>query len=262
MRDSWQTADPYEYYMGRWSYLAAGLFIDWISSPSGLKWLDVGCGSGALSEVIANHQDPAAIIAIDQSEGFVKAAQSRLGKLAECKVGNALSLPLKDSSVDIAVSGLVLNFIPEPDKALGEMSRVTNVGGTVAVYIWDYAGKMELLQHFWDAAVDLKPEAASLHESKRFPESHSNALRIQFENAGFIGVETASLDIITRFADFDDYWRPFLGGQGPAPTFVRTLDESDKASLRESLRERLVAERDGAINLEARAWAAKGAKQT
>jgi ubiquinone/menaquinone biosynthesis C-methylase UbiE len=148
MKDSWKAGDPYEYFMGRWSRLVAQLFFDWLSPSSGLNWLDIGCGSGALSEVIINNHNPAALIAIDQSEGFVRITQKRLGSRAHCTVGNALSLPLEESSVNITVSGLVLNFIPEPEKALSEMRRVTDVGGTVAVYVWDYAGEMDLLRHF------------------------------------------------------------------------------------------------------------------
>jgi ubiquinone/menaquinone biosynthesis C-methylase UbiE len=135
MKDSWASSDPYEYFMGRWSRLVARLFIDWLSPPPGLKWLDVGCGSGALSEAVIRNNEPAEMTAIDQSEGFVAKAQKQLGNLARCRVGNALALPLEDSSVDITVSGLVLNFISEPEKALSEMRRVTAPGGTVALYV-------------------------------------------------------------------------------------------------------------------------------
>lgn len=111
--------------------------IHWlVDSPTGLKWLDVGCGSGALSKAVINNHEPAEIAAIDQSEGFVAKAQKQLGSLARCRVGNALALPLEDSSVDITVSGLVLNFISEPERALDEMRRVTVPGGTVALYVW------------------------------------------------------------------------------------------------------------------------------
>lgn len=261
MDDAWQTGGPYEYYMGRWSRRAADVFISWLDCRSGLHWLDVGCGSGALSESIAVHQQPAAITAVDSSEGFVRTAQSRLGRIAECRVGNVMSLPLADCTADATVSGLMLNFVPDPGRALAEMRRVTKVGGTVAVYIWDYAGKMEMLRHFWDAAVDLKPEVAGLHESRRFPDSNAEALGRQFQSAGFGDIQTAPIDISTRFANFDDYWLPLLGGQGPAPTFVQTLDEPERVSLRETLRERLHAEPDGAISLQARAWAARGTKQ-
>jgi len=258
MKDSWESGDSYEYYMGRWSRLVAESFIEWLFPSSGLKWLDIGCGSGALSEAIIKNHEPAVLIAVDQSADFVRTAKKRLGSRAHCRVGNALSLPLNDSSVNIAVSGLVLNFIPEPEKALFEMRRVTDARGTVAAYIWDYAGKMDFLKYFWDAAVDIKPEALNLHESRRFQDSNAGTLKRLFEKAGFVDVETTSIDIITLFRDFDDYWKPFLGSQGPAPSFVSSLDEDSKDKLRNTLKAHLPTEPDGSISMVARAWAAKG----
>ena len=258
MKDSWESGNSYEYYMGRWSRRVAESFIDWLSPSSGLKWLDIGCGSGALSEAILNNHEPAVLTAIDQSEDFVKTAQNRLGSRVHCRVGDALSLPLDNSSVNISVSGLVLNFIPEPEKALSEMRRVTDVRGTVAAYIWDYTGKMDFLRHFWDAAVDIKSETLNLHESKRFPDSSAKALKRLLEKAGFVDIETTSIEIITHFRDFDDYWKPFLGGQGPAPSFVLSLDEDKKNKLQHTLKERLPTEPDGSISMVARAWAVKG----
>jgi len=165
---------------------------------------------------------------------------------------------LDNASVDIAVSGLVLNFIPKPERALSEMGRVTYAGGTVAVYIWDYAGKMDFLRHFWDAAAEIKSEALGLHESIRFPDSNAGELKRLFEKAGFVDIETTAIEINTEFRDFDDYWKPFLGGQGPAPSFVSSLDEDKKSKLQHSLKVRLPAQLDGSISMVARAWAAKG----
>ena len=236
MQDSWQYGDTYEYYMGRWSRLIAEQFVDWLSPKPGLRWLDVGCGSGALSEAVINRHHPETVIAIDQSEGFVRTAQQRLGSKARCKVGNAVALPVDDASVDFAVSGLVLNFIPEPEKALTEMQRATNKNGTVAVYIWDYAGTMEFLNHFWDAVVELNPSASALHEGHRFPDSNAGKLIDTFNRIGLSGVEAAPIEIVTHFADFDDYWKPFLGGQGPAPTYVSKLDGVERNHLRKRWR--------------------------
>jgi hypothetical protein len=165
---------------------------------------------------------------------------------------------LEDSSVSTAASGLVLNFIPEPEKALAEMRRVTTVGGTVAVYVWDYAGRMDFLNHFWDIAVELNPKASNLHEGHRFPGSSAGGLKENFKHSGFVEVETAPLEIYTDFRDFDDYWKPFLGGQGPAPTYVLSLDKSEQEKLRDALLGRLPIQADGSISMRARAWAAKG----
>jgi len=258
MDDSWQSGDPYEYYMGRWSKLVAKQFVEWLSPSPGRRWVDVGCGSGALSEAIINRHDPETVIAIDQSEGFVRTAQQRLGSKASCKVGNALSLPLDDASFDFVVSGLVLNFIHEPEKALAEMQRVTRKGGTVAVYIWDYPGKMEFLNHFWDVVVELNPDASDLHEGRRFQETNAEQLMDVFNRVGLSEIEAASFEIIMNFTDYDDYWKPFLGGQGPAPTYVSNLNNADRNHLREALAQRLPVNKDGSIFLNARAWATKG----
>lgn len=258
MKDSWESGDPYEYYMGRWSLLVAESFIDWLHPSSGLDWLDIGCGSGALSEAISNKCRPAALVAIDQSKEFARTAQKRLSDQVYCCVGDALALPLDKSSVNIAVSGLVLNFISEPEKALSEMRRVTAAGGTVAVYLWDYAGKMEFLKHFWDAAVEIKPEAWNLHESRRFPNSNAEALKRLFEDVGFVDIKTTAIEITTHFRDFDDYWKPFLGGQGPAPGLVLSLSDDKKNKLRNSLKARMPTQPNGSITLTARAWATKG----
>ena len=220
--------------------------------------MDVGCGSGALSEAIIKKHNPKTVIAIDQSEGFVRTAQQRLGSRALCKIGNALSLPLDDESVNISVCGLVLNFIPEPETALAEMKRVTRKEGMVAAYIWDYAGKMEFLTHFWNVVVALNSDAASLHESRRFPDSNAEQLITMFNRVGLYDVEAAPLEIETNFIDFNDYWQPFLGGQGPAPTYVSKLNDSERNRLKDMLAQNLPVNDDGSIKLSARAWTTKG----
>lgn len=260
MQDSWQSGNPYEYYMGRWSKLVADAFVDWLSPIAGQRWLDVGCGTGALSETIVNKSEPELIIAIDQSEGFVGKAQERLGMRGECKVGDALSLPIEDSSVDMTVSGLVLNFISAPEKALTEMMRVTRVGGMIAGYIWDYAGKMEFLNYFWDVAIELNPGAADLHEKLRFAGSNAEELSDLFIRSGITDVETAPIEINMNFIDFDDYWQPFLGGQGPAPTYVSKLSVTKRDGLRDTLKQRLPIQQDGSVQLSSRAWAVKGSR--
>lgn len=260
MNDSWQSGNPYEYFMGRWSKLVANAFVDWLHAASGLRWLDVGCGSGSLSETILSKSDPQSVVAIDQSEGFVRSAQQRLGNRVDCRIADALSLPINTSSVDITVSGLVLNFIASPEKALAEMQRVTVAGGKVAAYIWDYAGNMEFLQYFWDAAVELNPAATALHERHRFASFNADTLCATFKRAGIADVEQGSIDIVTRFSNFDDFWQPFLGGQGPAPTYVSKLTESDKNKLCAFLQNRLPFQADGSLPLSARAWAIQGTR--
>ncbi|MBU0984599.1 MAG: methyltransferase domain-containing protein [candidate division Zixibacteria bacterium] len=258
MKDSWDSGNPYDYFMGRWSRRVAGLFIDWLAPRAGLRWLDVGCATGSLSETIIKGRRPAVLTALDTSDNFVAAAQHKLGNRAMCMVGDALALPLEDASVDVAVSGLVLNVVPEPEMALAEMKRVTAHGGSVAAYVWDYGGRMDFLRMFWDAVVTLDPEASKLHEAIRFPNTNPEALRSQFESVGLKKIVTVPIEIVTHFCDFDDFWKPFLGGQGPAPSYLQALPEADRHTLRELLHKRLPLQPDGSISLLARAWATRG----
>lgn len=258
MKDIWQSGHAYDHFMGRWSKLVAVKFLDWLKPEKNLTWVDVGCGSGVLGEFIIAQCSPQKVYSIDQSEGFVQTAQQRLGPRAQCMVGDALDLPLDTDSVDLAVSALVINFIPEPVKAVSEMKRVTRPGGYIASYIWDYPGRMEFLQLFWDAAVGLDERAKPLHESRRFYSANTDYLQSIFCQAGITDILTAPVEIETRFDSFDDYWQPFLGGQGPAPTFVQSLEEGNREQLKALLKDRLLIQSDGSIELFARAWAVRG----
>jgi hypothetical protein len=151
----------------------------------------------------------------------------------------------------------VLNFIPKPEEALREMKRVTVPGGTVAVYVWDYSGKMEFLKYFWDAVVAIDPDVSELHEGTRFSNSDNDGLWRLFKDAEFAKTTIEPIDIETNFKDFNDYWKPFLGGQGPAPGYVLSLDESDRKTLRDYLYDHVPIQDDGSIPMIARAWAAK-----
>lgn len=259
--DPWLIGGPYERYMGRWSRQLAPRFLSWLNVPAGRRWLDVGCGTGALCEAILDHCSPSAVAGVEPSEGFLQTAKERLGTRATFHSGGAAALPLADGSVDVVVSGLVLNFVPDPRAALVEMARVTAHGGTIGAYVWDYAAGMELIRIFWDAAIELDPAASGLDEGLRFPICRSAALTELFAGAGLEAVEAAPIDIPTRFVDFDDYWQPFLGGQGPAPGYAMSLDERARGLLRDRLRERLPTEADGSITLTARAWAAGGTRR-
>jgi SAM-dependent methyltransferase len=195
----------------------------------------------------------------DLSPAHVAAARARVrDPRADFARADATALPDPAHACHAAVSGLVLNFVPEPARAVGEMRRVTRPDGVVAVYVWDYAGGMELMRIFWDAAVELDPSAAELHEGRRFGICRPEPLRDLFESAGLRDVEIRAIDVATRFADFDDLWEPFLGGQGPAPGYTVSLGEERRAALRELIRARLPFGADGSITLTARAWAVRG----
>lgn len=256
--DTWERGSPYERYVGRWSRQVAPRFLSWLSIPSGRRWLDVGCGTGALCAAILDRSSPSSVDGVEPSEGFLKTAKENLAGRAALHQGSATSIPLDDTSVDVVVSGLVLNFVPDQRAALAEMARVTAKEGTIAAYVWDYAGKMELMRFFWDAAVELDPGAAKMDEGIRFPLCHPQALEELFTGAGLGAVLVKPIDIPTPFANFDDYWQPFLGGQGPAPAYAMSLDESARERLRNRIRERMPAQADGSISLIARAWAIRG----
>jgi len=219
----------------------------------------VGCGTGALSGTIAGRASPERVVGIDRSAGYAAHARANvLDSPARFAAGEATALPVEDGSFDATVSGLVLNFVADPAEMLGEMARAVRPGGTVALYLWDYAGGMELLRRFWDAAVALDPGAADLDEGARFPICHPDALERAFEGAGLRGIDVVALDVPTPFESFEAYWSPFLGGQGPAPGYARGLGEAERARLRERLRAELAPGPDGWIRLRARAWAARG----
>lgn len=258
-KDKWAGGDTYETFMGRWSRGIARIFVEWLPSiPSG-HWLDVGCGTGALSEIIGELCQPASVLGCDQSASFVDYAQNQLGdeRLSFVHAGTN-NLPAREGGFDAIVSGLMLNFVPEPEAAVASMVERVAPGGVVAAYIWDYSEGMMFLRHFWDEAIAMDPSAIELDEGRRFPLCRPEPLASLFKGAGLREVETCSLEIQTVFRDFDDYWQPFIGGPGPAPGFVESLDENGREELRERLRRRIPAAEDGTITLGARAWAVHG----
>ena len=235
------------------------MFLDWLSQPPGLRWVDVGCGTGALTGIVLKQAGPNCVVGVDPSEGFLSVAQASIEDArAEFRTGDAQSLPLEKHEVDVVVSGLVLNFVPDKKRALDEMRRIVKPGGTVAAYVWDYAGDMQLMRYFWDAAADLFPDGAERDEGKQFPICKPERLADLFHVAGLRAIETCALDAPTVFADFDDYWSPFLRGQGPAGAYCISLSENDRGRLRRRLENALPFNADGTIGLIARAWAVRG----
>jgi SAM-dependent methyltransferase len=247
-------------------------FLRWLPDGTGLDWCDIGCGTGALAQAIAAGCAPASVLGVDPSVAFLAAAARPVDVAAEMPVrdsrfdrvvpavaaGSATAIPVRDGRFDRVVSALVLNFVPDPDRALAEMRRVSRPGGLVAAYVWDYAEGMQLLRAFWDAATELDPAAAELDEGRRFPLCRPGPLGELFTAAGLTGVEVVPIEVPTVFADFEDLWRPFLGGQGPAPGYCATLTDGRRDALRERLRARLRPRDDGTIALTSRAWAVRG----
>jgi SAM-dependent methyltransferase len=259
MQDVWAVGDGYESYVGRWSRRVAVPFLAWLGVRAGRRWLDVGCGTGALTATVLASAEPAEVTGVDPAAPFVAHAQAKItDPRARFETGDARSLPLLDGRFDAVISGLVLNFVPEPERAVAELTRVAVPGGTVAAYVWDYAEGMALMRYFWDAAVVLDPAAAELDEGHRFPLCRPEPLAALWTDAGLGEVEVRSIEVPTVFTDFDDYWAPFLGGQGPAPGYTMSLPEERRAALRDLVRDRLPTAADGSIPLTARAWAVRG----
>ena len=261
-KETWANGAVYEPYMGRWSRLVARKFLNWLDVSPNCYWLDVGCGTGALSRTILDLAAPAHVKGFDRSDDYVVFAREQVrDELAQFEVGDAQALPVETGTYDAVVSGLALNFIPEPRQAVAEMTRAAKPTSVVAAYVWDYAGKMQLMRHFWDAAAALDSRAHDLDEGRRFPICQPLPLRELFQSTGLSDVAVRPIDIATDFQDFDDYWSPFLGGQAPAPAYARSLSDEQRAVLRERIRAGLPFAQDGSISLTARAWAVRGFRQ-
>ncbi len=287
--DSWTSGDAYQRFMGRWSPFLAELFVPWISVPAGRDWLDVGCGTGALTRTILSQAQPARILGIDPSEAFVNFARQNIDDpRVQFEVGGAQALPVEDASFDVAAAGLVLNFVPDPAAALAEIKRAVRPGGRMGAYVWDYSEGMRMIRVFFDAAVALEervashslrsgqalasgllvirgglktapnPSAKEVDEGPRFPLARRGALSQLFNAAGLHHVQTRALEFSMQFRDFNDYWDPFKGGVGPAPAYLASLPPERQQELEREVQNRLPINSDGSIQLAARAWAVKG----
>ncbi len=245
--------------MGRWSRLVAHEFLKWLDAPFGLRWIDVCCGSGVITEAIVERNAPTSVVGVDISPDQINFARQRCAHPeVTFETADVMTLPFPDASFDVAVCGLGMNYLPNPRQGLEEFCRVTHSGGTIAVYLWDYAHGARFLREFWDAAVAIDSEAASFDQARRFPMCTQEGLRSLFEQAKLEDLTLGILDVVTRFSSFDDYWEPLLTGQGSAPNYLATRDKNIQAAIRERLRTALPANALGAIELPARAWAIRG----
>jgi SAM-dependent methyltransferase len=253
----WGNTDAYENYMGRWSQKVAPLFLQWLDAPTDNSWVDIGCGTGGLTELIARTCKPSSVLGVDTAEGFIEVARTRV-KNAEFRVGSADNLELSSDSVDYAVSGLVLNFVPDPHAVLSEMVRVVRPSGSVALYVWDYAGHMQIMRYFFDTAILFDARSAEFDDGIKAPICRPLALKEAFASIGLTDITVSALDITTPFANFDDYWSPFLGGVGSAPKYCVSLEESVRNEIKAAIKEKLPTGPEGEILLAARAWAVRG----
>lgn len=261
MDSSFEEAAAYEAYIGRWSRVVAREFTAWLAVPTGATWCDVACGTGALTAIALESYAPARVDASDSDADRIAFARRTMpDSRAHFVAGDGAALAATDDTYDCVVNGLGFPAIRDTARALAEFRRVVKPGGTVAAYVWDFDGQMQMLRYFWNAANAFEPEAEDEDDSERFAICHPERLGAAWHDAGFSDVAVRAIDASAHFASFDDFWNPFLRGEAPAQTHVRSLDDARRNELRERLRATLPIERDGSIDLVARAWAAKGRK--
>jgi SAM-dependent methyltransferase len=251
--------DGYELYMGRWSRLLVPGYAAFAGVKDGQRILDVGTGTGAVASMLEVSLPRVEIVGVDPSAAFIAYAtrKARSARL-RFEVGDAQALRYADASFDQVMALLVMNFIPDPRKALAEMKRVTRAGGVVSACVWDYGGGMESLRLFWDAAVALEPAAAPKHE-RNMKLSRRGELGALWKQVGLLDVREAPLVIDQAFSSFGDYWAPFLGGTGPGGAYVASLSGERRKQLEGRLRRSLLRGRpDGPVTLKARAWCVRG----
>ena len=256
-RDAWGAGRSYEHYMGRWSREIAPKFVAWLDQPADRDWLDVGCGTGALSATILEGCAPRSVLGVDPSAGFVEHARdANSDPRVRFEVAAAGALPSADHSIDVVASALAYNFFPDRPAALSEMQRVARPGAAVSFYVWDYpGGGMGFMDAFWKAAVATDANAEAHVESTRFPFCTPEALLREVIRAGLADAEVRAIEVAAHFEDFEDFWFPFTLGAGPAPAYCMSLGDEARHALKQKLRSDLG---DHRIEFPARAWAVRG----
>lgn len=256
---AFNNASAYEIYVGRWSRLIARQFLAWLNIPAGSTWLDVGAGTGILTQVILDQTAPQKVVGIDLSEQYLEyARQAVTDRRVEWKVGNASTMGFDAPAFDAAVAGLVLNFVPSAEDMVRGMKEAVRQGGMVAAYVWDYGDRMQMMRHFWDAAAVVDPASKQFDAGTQFAICDPDNLRALFVKTGLTDVEVIPTDIQTTFSDFDDFWLPFLAGQGSISKYLRSLDDDRLNAIQMQLRRQLPIKPDQTIPLTARAWSVKG----
>lgn len=256
----WTGAEAYERFMGRWSRKAGLAFLQWLSIPADRRWLDVGCGTGAFSEMILEACEPKALVGIDTSQELLEEARCRFSdRPVTLLVGDALTLPFGLGAFDIAVSGLVLNFVSDPARMVAEMKRVVAPGGCVAAYVWDFAGGTSVSQHLVKALARHCPT-----DERDGPEARSSGateidrLSKMFNQAGLERVEARQIEIRLNFESFEDYWSANTTFASPPARQLSRLAPIDREIVKRDVLDMLIPGADGAIAFSARANAVRG----
>lgn len=249
----------YEPFMGRWSRRLAPSFVDFAGVQDGESVLDVGSGTGALAAAILEARPKAHVTGVDVAPDYVAAARQRGRRGARFVIGDAQALDFADGTFDRTVSMLAINFVRDPARALAEQIRVTRPGGLIAAAVWDYGDGMQMLRAFWNEAIAADP-AADARDERHMRLCRHGELSALWLAQGMLAVGERPLTIEQPFASFDDYWTPFLGGQGPAGAYVAALPTGQRDAVRDRLRRLLIGDGAGSgpFTLTARAWAVKG----
>ena len=246
--------EAYDRFMGRYSAPLAAELADAAGIEAGMEALDVGCGPGALTAELARRLGAGSVWSIDPSEPFVEACRRR-NPGVDVQLGRAEELPYPGERFDAALAQLVLHFVSDPEATAGEMRRVARPGGVVAACVWDFDDGMTMLRLFWEAARAVDPSAPTEGETRRF--GRDGEIGELFAGAGLRDVAGGVLAVEADYADFDDFWAPFLAGAGPAGSYCAALDSERQALVREELRSRLGLP-EGPFSLPGRAWYAAG----
>ncbi len=259
----WPGWQHYELYVGRYSRQIAVDFLDWLFVPAGSRWLDVGCGPGALTEIILEQSSSESVTGVDLNQDFIGHARHTLARQnTSFQLADARELPFGDDAFDAVVSGLVLNFIVEPERALAEMARVVRPGGVTGCYVWDFEDGLLALRAYWDSANEVDPAAWEYQQDYRasIPLTRPGWLREAFMQAGFEQIQLKEVTLTQSFPDFDTLWDQLLHAGDSIQRFASSLDDERLAIFKQCTAARLPVSSDGSIDLTLRAWAVK-AKQ-
>jgi SAM-dependent methyltransferase len=255
----WNDAAGYERYVGHWSRAVAPRFLVWLALPTGLRWLDIACGTGALASAILACCGPEEVIGLDASADYLVSAQkSCADPRARFMAGDANALSFPPASFHVSVSGLALNFMAF-DRALAEQQRVVRAGGVIAAYVWDYAGEYEFARCFWDAALSIDPRASIYDPGRKARICRQENLREALIATGCTGVETCVFDHWGEFPSREAYWSAFDARQGSTFEYLSLLTDEERLRLRNAVLATMPSE--GSVKLKVRALAVKGIRK-
>lgn len=259
-KESWNDSNAYDLYVGRWSRRIAGDFMQWLQPQANLSWLEVGCGTGALTTEILNSARPLRILAIDKSGAYLTKARSYISSPRVSFSKTDLSALDAGAEFDYITSGLVLNFLSDVEEKLKCMKQYLRPGGSISAFVWDYAGHYQPMRIFWDSVKQLYKEAERFDAGIKYPLCSESNLTALFRSVDLSNIRFTKIEKIATFRDFDDYWLPIASAQGSVTEFLDTLNEGKKNDLKALVKSRLPMSLNGEIKLILSALAIEGRK--